>query len=94
MLVGNIVLSDYPKKEDIVQELEHIKGQIASDLQDMEILIKVISDGNTYMNEDEVRSLMHSKVIPDALTYYHWGREKLYSLKDINDYLAEKKATK
>jgi hypothetical protein len=91
MFVGDIELSDYPRKEDIEQEIERTKAQVASSMHDLEILLKIIYEGQTYMNEEEVKKFMHSSSIPQGVTYYRWGRERVYSLKDIKDYLAAKK---
>ena len=92
MLVGSIELSDYPRKEDIEQEIERTKQQIASSMHDLELLLKIIYEGQVYMNEEELKKFMHMDFIPKGMSYYHWGRERVYSMKDVKDYLAERKA--
>ena len=92
MLIGSIELSDYPRKEDIEQEIERTKEQIASSMHDLELLLKIIYEGQTYMNEEEVKKFIHMDFIPKGMSYYHWGRDRIYAMKDIKDYLSERRS--
>ena len=92
MLVGNIELSDYPRKEDVEQEIERTKAQIASSMHDLELLLQVIYEGQVYMNEEEVKKFVHMDFIPKGMAYYHWGRDRVYAMKDIKDYLSVRRA--
>lgn len=65
-----------PDQEDLTLAFNRCMSSIRDNLADLEILFKLIFDGNTYLDEEETATLLHCKKteIPQRLVRYRASR--------------------
>ena len=85
--------SEYPDKESIKDGFTRIMANIREDLSDMELLMRRVIDGRTYMTKEEVAAMLKcgEDELPQKLVKYHVGRNYLYKLSDIFEFVESRR---
>lgn len=85
--------TEYPDKESIQEAFDRITARLRNDIMDMELLFKRIIDGRTYISIEDASALLRcsSDELPNKLPKYHVGRNYLYKVSDIIEFVESRK---
>lgn len=82
-----------PETEDIEEAINRCFASIRDNIADIEMLVKRLASNQTFITSEKAAQILHcaENAIPDRVIRYHVGRNYLYKVKDIYDYIELKK---
>lgn len=85
--------TEYPDKESIMEAFDRVTSRLRNDLLDLEFLFKRIIDGRTYISTEDAAKLLccNSDELPTKLPKYHVGRNYLYKISDVIEFVESRK---
>ena len=89
--------SIYPDEEDLADAFNREMSTLQESINNLNDLFRRLINANTYVDEDGVSAILHCKKteIPQALPRYRASRRSyLYNLKEIRDFIEERRIPK
>lgn len=85
--------TDIPIKTDVIEAVQVQLAQIREMTLEVEQILKLALADNIYYTREETAKMLRcdGKKIPSKIPRFRVGNQYLFDLKDINDFIAQKK---